>query len=128
MNDISVLVVDDSPTMRKMVMAALAPLDATFGEATNGLEALEQLALSHYDLMVLDMNMPDMHGLEVLAHTRALEQYQDMPILVLTTRNDAETRQAAVDAGANHYQTKPFAPPTLLNVVQELLEQRSPRA
>lgn len=128
MSSLAVLVVDDSPTMRKMVMAALGPLEATFGEATNGLEALEQLAISHYDVMVLDMNMPDMHGLEVLAHTRALEQYRELPILVLTTRNDAETRQAALAAGANHYQTKPFAPPVLLNVVEELLAQRSPPA
>ena len=96
----AILVVDDSPAMRKMVMAALHAVAQVCGEAANGLEALEQLALGDYSLMVLDMDIPDMHGLEVIMHTRALDQYKHLPIVVLTTRNDEETRSAALGAGA----------------------------
>lgn len=116
-----ILLVDDSPTIRKMVMAALKPLGLSFGEAANGLEAVEQLSLHHYDAMVLDMNMPDMHGLEVIRYARAYEQYQQLPILVLTTRSEAETKKEALDAGANLYRTKPFTAPDLQAAVKELL-------
>jgi len=109
--------------MRKMVKAALSPLQSSFGEAANGLEAIEKLALQRYDLMVLDLNMPDMHGLEVIQYTRAYDSYRDLPILVLTTRSEEETRQSVLAAGANRYCTKPFQPQDLLTAVRELLEQ-----
>lgn len=117
----SVLVVDDSPTMRKMVKAALLPLGSQFGEAANGLEAIEQLALHRFDLMVLDLNMPDMHGLEVIQYTRSYENYKQLPIVVLTTRSEEETRQNVLQAGADRYCTKPFQPEELLATVRELL-------
>lgn len=119
----SVLVVDDSPTMRKMVKAALSPLQSHFGEAANGLEALEQLALQRYDLMILDLNMPDMHGLEVIQYTRSYESYRELPIIVLTTRSEQETRQTVLEAGANRYCTKPFQAQDLLGTARELLGQ-----
>lgn len=119
----SVLVVDDSPTMRKMVKAALSPLQSHFGEAANGLEAIEQLALQRYDLMILDLNMPDMHGLEVIQYTRAYDSYRELPIIVLTTRSEDETRQTVLEAGANRYCTKPFQAQDLLGAARELLGQ-----
>lgn len=109
--------------MRKMVKAALSPLQTQFGEAANGLEAIEQLALQRYDLMVLDLNMPDMHGLEVIHYTRAYDSYRELPILVLTTRSEEETRQAVLEAGANRYCTKPFQAQDLLLAARELLGQ-----
>ena len=116
-----VLIVDDSPTIRKMVRASLTPLGFEFDEAGNGLEAIERLAISHFDAMVLDMNMPDMHGLEVIRYTRSYEQYQALPILVLTTRNEPEVRAEALSAGANLYRTKPFDAETLRQDVRSLL-------
>lgn len=117
----SVLIVDDSPTMRKMVQAALRPLNLECREAGNGLEALEQLALGSYDVMILDLNMPDMHGLEVIQYARRHEAYRELPILVLTTRSEEETRETVLGAGANRYCTKPFQPQGLLTAVKELL-------
>lgn len=116
-----VLIVDDSPTIRKMVRATLAPLQLHFDEAGNGLEAIERLAVSHFDAMVLDMNMPDMHGLEVIQYTRSYEQYKSLPILVLTTRGEPEIRQEALAAGANLYRTKPFEAEQLRQDVRTLL-------
>jgi two-component system chemotaxis response regulator CheY len=117
------LVVDDSPTMRKMVMSALRPLQAAFVEASNGLEAIEQLTLNPFDLVTLDLNMPDMHGLEFIKFVRSHAAYQGIPILVLTTKDDLDTRQALLDAGANLFLTKPFAPLTLLESAKKLLQK-----
>ena len=90
------LIVDDSPTMRRMVMASLRDVCAGgFSEAASGLEAIEQLALGPVALMVLDLNMPDMHGLEVLKFVRAQQAFRRLPVIVLTTRGDEPSRAAA---------------------------------
>ena len=120
----SILVVDDSATMRRMVRAALQPVaDARFVEAETGLEAIERLAFGPVGLIVLDLNMPDMHGLEVLRFVRAHAAYRDIPVLVLTTRSDGESRAAALAAGATVYVTKPFAPAGLAAEARKLLER-----
>jgi two-component system chemotaxis response regulator CheY len=118
----TILVADDSPTMRRMVMAVLGRLPRVrFAEAGSGLEAIEQLTLQPVDLVVLDLNMPDMHGLDVLRFVRAQPGYQALPILVLTTRDSEGSREEALAAGASRYLTKPFAPEELARHVQELL-------
>jgi two-component system, chemotaxis family, chemotaxis protein CheY len=118
-----ILVVDDSPTIRRMVKAALASLPAPveFLEAASGLEAIERLALGVVHLIVLDLNMPDMHGLEVIGFVRAHQKYRHVPIVVLTTRGDEESRLAALQAGANSYLTKPFSPHNLASEAAALL-------
>jgi two-component system chemotaxis response regulator CheY len=117
-----ILIVDDSPTIRKMVRASLQGLDdPEFLEASTGLEAIEQLAVSRVQLVVLDLNMPDMHGIDVLKFVRRHQHYRNLPIVVLTTRGDEVSRQTAEDAGATTYLTKPFAPQTLATTVRDLL-------
>jgi len=118
-----ILIVDDSPTIRRMVKASLARLGADFIEASSGLEAIEQLALGQMQLMVLDLNMPDMHGLEVLGFVRANQKFQQLPVLVLTTRDDSGSRAAAMQAGATGYLTKPFTPVALLAEVRGMIER-----
>ena len=118
-----ILIVDDSPTIRRMVKASLAPMGVDFIEAASGLEAIERLALGPIQLMVLDLNMPDMHGLEVLGFVRANQKFQQLPVLVLTTRDDVESRTAAMQAGATSYLTKPFTPQTLLAEARGLIER-----
>jgi two-component system, chemotaxis family, chemotaxis protein CheY len=118
----NILVVDDSPTMRRMVIASLRNLnDVSFDEASSGLEAIEHLALSHFHLMVLDLNMPDMHGLEVVRFVRMHKVYSAIPIIVLTTRGDEASRSDALAAGASVYLTKPFLPNVLAAFARELL-------
>lgn len=120
----TVLVVDDSVTMRRMVVTSLRSIqDTTFQEAANGLEAIERLAISPVNLMLLDLNMPDMHGLEVVAFVRQHARFQDIPIIVLTTRGDEESRQAALAAGATVYLTKPFEPAALAETARSLLNR-----
>ena len=116
-----ILVVDDSPTIRRMVKASLATLSMEFIEAGSGLEAIEQLAVAPVHLMVLDLNMPDMHGLEVLGFVRANQKFHQLPVIVLTTRDDAASRSAALETGATAYLTKPFSPQVLLNEARTVL-------
>jgi two-component system chemotaxis response regulator CheY len=118
-----ILVVDDSPTMRRMIIASLRSLaDVHFHEASSGLEALENLALSKINIIILDLNMPDMHGLEVVRFVRHHKLYSNTPIIILTTRGDEASRADALAIGASVYMTKPFLPNLLAAQVIELLE------
>lgn len=118
----SILVVDDSPTMRRMVIASLRDLKGVrFDEAGSGLEAIEHLALAPVGLMILDLNMPDMHGIEVVEFVRRHKVYSSIPIIMLTTRGDEESRAAALSAGASLYLTKPFLPDILAEHTRGLL-------
>ena len=98
-----------------------------FVEAGSGLEALERLSLGTIELMILDLNMPDMHGLEVLGFIRAHQKYQALPVIVLTTRGDDSSREAALRAGATAYMTKPFVPAQLAERAMDLLAARIAR-
>ena len=116
-----ILIVDDSPTIRRMVRASLGSLGLDFVDAASGLEAIEQLAINPFQLIVLDLNMPDMHGLEVLGFVRANRKFLQLPVIVLTTRGDESSREAAMKAGATRYLTKPFSPHALLEEVRGVL-------
>jgi len=119
---LKILIVDDSTTIRKMVRASLRGLDEVeFVEAGNGLEAIEQIALGPVALIVLDLNMPDMHGVDVLKFLRRHPGHRDVPVVVLTTRGDESSRETALAAGATQYLTKPFAPEVLLSAARDLL-------
>jgi two-component system chemotaxis response regulator CheY len=117
-----ILVVDDSPTIRRMMIASLKNLrDVEFDEANNGLEAIERLALAPVSLLFLDLNMPDIHGVEVIEFVRAHQAYSQIPICVVTTRGDEESRSQVLAAGANVYLTKPFTPQELVAEAKRLL-------
>jgi two-component system chemotaxis response regulator CheY len=118
-----ILIVDDSPTIRRMVRASLVRFfpSEEFLEAASGLEAIEQLAVGRVALIVLDLNMPDMHGLEVLQFVRSHQKYGQVPIIVLTTRGDDTSRSAALEAGASVFLTKPFTPDLLAGEARKLL-------
>jgi two-component system, chemotaxis family, chemotaxis protein CheY len=119
------LIVDDSKLMRDMVAACLRPLgDVAFEFAGSGLEAIERLALSGFDLIVLDFNMPDVDGLEVIEFVRAQDQLRTLPILIVTTRGDDETRTKLMAAGANGFLPKPFAPQQILDAARGLLPSK----
>jgi two-component system chemotaxis response regulator CheY len=105
-----------------MVRTALGSLaDVTFAEAGSGLQAIETLAVQPVQAIVLDLNMPDMHGLDVLKFLRAHQKYRRVPVMILTTRGDETSREAALEAGASAYMTKPFSPSALASSVKSLL-------
>ena len=116
------LIVDDSKLMRDMVAACLRPLGAvTFEFAGTGLEAIERLALSGFDLVVLDLNMPDVGGIEVIEFVRAQDRLKTLPILIVTTRGDDASRARVLEAGASSFLAKPFAPEQILDEARRLL-------
>jgi two-component system chemotaxis response regulator CheY len=120
-----VLVVDDSKVMRDMVVACLRPFPGlTFTHASSGLEAIERLSLKPYDLIILDLNMPDIGGIEVVEFVRGQDTLRHLPIVIVTTRGDEASRARALQAGANRFMTKPFTPTAILSEVQGLLEGR----
>jgi two-component system chemotaxis response regulator CheY len=121
-----VLVVDDSKVMREMIIASLgAHGGLAFTHAASGLEAIERLSLKPFSLVVLDLNMPDIGGLEVLEFVRRQDRLRNLPILVVTTRGDETSRARALGAGASAFMTKPFAPAALLAEVRSLLGSAS---
>lgn len=126
----NILVVDDSKVMREMIVACLRPLAATdFTHAASGLEAIEKLSLKPFDLVVLDLNMPDINGFEVVEFVRSQDQLRTLPIIVVTTRGDEGSRSRALESGASRFMTKPFAPEELLAEVKSLIAaEKPPRA
>lgn len=116
------LVVDDSKLMRDMVSACLRPLgNVAFEFASTGLEAIERLSLASFDLVVLDLNMPDVGGIEVLEFVRAQDHLAKLPILVVTTRGDDDNRTKIMAAGASAFLPKPFTPPQILDEARRLI-------
>lgn len=117
-----VLVVDDSKVMRDMIVACLRGLpEARFTQAASGLEAIERLSLGRFDLVVLDLNMPDISGIEVLEFVRAQDNLKALPIMVVTTRGDEASKVQALAAGATLFVTKPFTPEAIAQDAQRLV-------
>ena len=117
-----VLVVDDSKVMREMVIACLRGKDSLrFTQASSGLEAIEQLSLKPFDLLLLDLNMPDIGGIEVVEFVRAQDRLRRVPIIIITTRGDEDSKVKALKAGATLFMTKPFTPDGIQHEVTLIL-------
>ncbi|HSU41185.1 MAG TPA: response regulator [Polyangiaceae bacterium] len=120
----AILVVDDSKVMRDMVVACLRAIaGTTYTHASTGLEAIERLSLAHFDLMVLDLNMPDVGGVEVLEFVRGQDRLRSLPVLIVTTRGDDESRERVLRAGATAFLAKPFTPDAIIGEVRRLLPE-----
>ena len=104
------LVVDDSSIIRKIIKATADVLQMETEEAQDGIEALEKLALIYkeIDLVLLDWNMPEMSGYDVLVEIKGDDRYKNIPVMMVTTEGQKSNIVAAVRAGADNYLTKPF--------------------
>jgi len=121
----TILVADDSATMRMIVQATLTGAGWKVLTAGNGQEALE-VAKSHpVDLVVSDWNMPVMGGLQLIQGLREQERYLDVPVLVLTTEDDVDSKMAARDLGVCGWLSKPVDPDVLVELASELLDEQS---
>ena len=119
-----ILVVDDEPQIRRVMRTSLVTRGFEAAEARSGEEALEKTRAGRYDLVLLDISMPGMGGLEAC---RAIRSASDVAIIMLTVRNTEEDKVEALDAGADDYVTKPFSTPELLARIRAAL-RRAPVA
>lgn len=116
-----ILIVDDSVTMRKLISFILRKKEYVTTEAEDGLDALEKLSNLEVDLTIVDLNMPNMGGIEFIRGVRNNYYHMDMPIIMLTTTRDDTLRKEAFEAGVNMFLNKPIKPDVLLFKVGSLL-------
>ena len=123
MNAATILVVDDEPQIRRVLRSTLSTRGYVITEAKTGEEALEWMRKERPDLVLLDMNMPGMGGVEAC---REIRRASDAPIIMLTVRNAERDKVAALDAGADDYVVKPFGIEELLARIRAALRRYSP--
>ncbi len=117
----SILTVDDSTSMRQMVSFTLKGAGYEVTEAADGLEALEIAKTRPFDLVVTDVNMPNMDGITLIKQLRNLVDFRFTPILMLTTESGPERKQEGKAAGATGWIVKPFDPERLLGIINKVL-------
>ncbi len=119
-----ILIVEDSPTMRQLLVFALRRLkDVNIVEAQDGMDGLRKISSDHFDLALIDINMPVMDGLKLISLIRGEESLREIPIVVITTEGAKEDRERALNLGANEYLTKPIQANRVLAVARALLKE-----
>jgi len=118
----TILIVDDSSAMRAFARAALEDMaePTSVLEASSGFEALRLLPRQSFDLVIIDINMPHIHGLELIALLRGNERYRDLPLLVISTESSARDQGRALELGASAFLSKPFDAEQLVERVNAL--------
>lgn len=116
-----ILAVDDSPSMRDMVRLALSTAGFHVSQAADGEEALSLARKQPFDLVLSDVNMPRMDGIELIRALRAESAYKHTPILMLTTESSPERKREGKEAGATGWIVKPFEPALLVATMQRVL-------
>lgn len=117
----SILIADDSASIRQMVQFSLKAGDYAVTQAADGGDALEKAEGSKFDMVITDLDMPVMNGIELTRQIRALPGYSRVPIVILTTESDSGVKQRGKAAGATGWIIKPFRPHQLIEVIQKVL-------
>lgn len=119
----TVLIVEDSSMTRSMIRALLEEMDdIDTVEAASGFEALKLLPSNTYDLIITDINMPDINGLELINFIRKNDRYKEIPLMIVSTEKSEDDRRRGLEIGANDYVTKPFKPDQFQGKVKNLLK------
>lgn len=119
----TILVIDDAATVRGFHRQILEQHGFTVDEAANGIEGLERVLAAEqpYELLLVDINMPQMDGYQMTREVRSKSQMQDVPIIVISTEADDKDKVAAFESGANSYMIKPIKPEHLFNKVNLII-------
>ena len=119
-----ILIVEDSPTMRQLLVFALKRMkQVDIVEAHDGMDGLRKVTSDHFDLALVDINMPVMDGLKLISLIRGEDHLKEMPICVITTEGAQEDRDRALELGANEFLTKPIQANNVLAVAKDLLKR-----
>ena len=118
----TILIADDSPAMRAMLVSAIESLgDYRIVEASSGFEALRLLPREKVDLILTDINMPDINGLELISYLRNNANYLSIPVFIISTEGSQQDIEKGRRLGANEYLTKPFDPTRLQALITTYL-------
>lgn len=117
-----ILTIDDSKTIRNIILKMFDGYDCEVLEAENGVEGLAQAGKHHPNLIILDIDMPQMNGLEMLTHLRNNDKFMHTPVFMLTSKSKAKNVKMALDLGVKAYIAKPFKRDELLGKVKELIK------
>lgn len=117
----SILAVDDSASMRQMVSFTLKGAGHSVVEACDGVDALSKAKGATFDLVISDVNMPNMDGISLIKELRQLPNFKFIPILMLTTESGGDKKMQGKEAGATGWIVKPFNPDQLLNTIKKVL-------
>ncbi len=118
----TILIVEDSATTRALIRAVIDELgEFETGEAASGFEALKMLPQQEYDLIITDINMPDINGLELINFIRSNARYKQIPIIIVSTERSEEDKKRGMALGATAYVTKPFKSVELQEIIKKTL-------
>jgi two-component system, OmpR family, alkaline phosphatase synthesis response regulator PhoP len=120
----NILIVDDDEMVRMALVELLKPEGYFLDEAGSGKEALAKIDQNKYDLMMFDIIMPEIDGLELCKRVRAREEYKDIPIVFLTAKSREQDKIKGLEAGANLFLSKPISPEKLLNIISETIGEK----
>jgi len=121
-----ILIAEDSSTMRSLIVSTIAALgDFEIVEAANGFEALRVLPREKVDLVITDINMPDINGLELVSFVKNNPNYKQTPLLIISTEGSERDREKGLSLGADAYLTKPFSPQELQSLIIRFLGQEA---
>ena len=119
----NVLIVEDSKAIRSMIRVAVEEVGDFFAvEATNGFEALRTLPTRRFDLIITDINMPDINGLELIGFVKSNPAYRDIPLIIVSTEKTEEDKKRGLALGAFGYIEKPFKNEDLTAMVKKAIE------
>jgi two-component system chemotaxis response regulator CheY len=125
-----VLIVDDSKSTRELLCAILEQMDGfTVVESSSGFEALKMLPRHRFDLIITDINMPDINGLELINFVKKNPNYRETPLFIVSTESSEHNRRRGLELGAAEYLVKPFEPEALAALVLRYIkadERRGP--
>lgn len=120
----TILIADDSASMRAMLVATIEALgDYQIVEANSGFEALRLLPRDHVDLIMTDINMPDINGLELISYLRSNPNYKNIPVFIISTEGSAKDIEKGMQLGVDEYIVKPFSPATLQQLINRYLNE-----
>ncbi len=118
----SILIVEDSATTRSLIRAVIEEIgDFDVVEAPTGFDALKLLPAQDFDLVVTDINMPDINGLELISFVKGNPRYKHIPLIIVTTERSEGDKKRGMALGATAYVTKPFKAPELQGIIRKIL-------
>lgn len=117
----SILTVDDSASIRMTTRIALSNAGYAVTEAVDGTDGIAKLSAGQFDLIITDLNMPNMDGLTMIRELRKMPAHTGVPVIFLTTESDGEIKAEAKAAGATGWLTKPFDPENLVKIARKVL-------